>query len=182
MAYRGRSFYTPLALDELTASGQTLLYMLIQRAGAGMLPPPGVTPPPWEMLAQQWDEAPKPASGDEAVVIGPAEIVLGHDDSEAEDDAFPPERVPEHRFGWDNESPRRVVKVGAVRVSRRCITNEEYLDFWKGEGEGKVAMPQSWVLDDGVVKVCLVVLPAREWALEVTLLRYRSVQCTVPLG
>jgi hypothetical protein len=49
-------------------------------------------------MAQQWDEAPKQASGDETVVIGPVEIVLGHD-SEAEDDAFPPERVAEHRLG-----------------------------------------------------------------------------------
>jgi hypothetical protein len=76
---------------------ETLLYMLVQRAGTGTLPPPGFTPPPWASLAESWDSAPEPAES--AVTIGPTTITLGHDDNEAEDEALATD-VAGHEFGW----------------------------------------------------------------------------------
>ena len=125
---------------------QTLLYMLIQRAGTGMLPPPGFASPPWETLVAQWDAIPPPTS--ETVQLGPCTITLGHDDQEP-DDLLPTleHDVGVHEFGWDNESPARAVQIGAFRVAWRPVTNGEFLAFWRGAGKSKVDMPASWVLD-----------------------------------
>ena len=57
--------------------------MLIQRAGTGTLPPPGFTTPPWKTLVQQWNSIPNPSS--RTVTLGPDTLVMGHDDSEADD-------------------------------------------------------------------------------------------------
>ena len=57
--------------------------MLIQRAGTGMLPPPGFAPPPWDALAAQWDAAPAPTTP--TVQLGPCTLTLGHDDQEPDD-------------------------------------------------------------------------------------------------
>jgi L-histidine Nalpha-methyltransferase / hercynylcysteine S-oxide synthase len=129
--------------------------MLVQRAGTGMLPPPAITPPPWNLLARQWNSAPALPIGSGTVTIGPAEIILGHEDSEANDELAGSGIAPEHQFGWDNESPRRVVKLGRVRVSWRCVTNGEYAAYLEGEGKGKVEMPKSWVMDGGEIQVWL---------------------------
>ena len=118
--------------------------MLIQRAGTGMLPPPGFATPPWEALAAQWDAAPLPPT--ETVQLGPCTFTLGHDDQEP-DDLLPSLSlaVPGHELGWDNESPARAVHVGAFRVSWRPITNGEFEAFWRGPGKDRVEMPASWV-------------------------------------
>ncbi|OSD01960.1 hypothetical protein PYCCODRAFT_1368312 [Trametes coccinea BRFM310] len=131
---------------------ETVLYMLIQRAGSGMLPPPGFASPPWEALAAEWDTIPPPTTP--TVTLGPCELVLGHDDQEP-DDLLPAleHDVAEHEFGWDNESPRRVVQVGKFSVEWRPVTNAEFEAFWRGAGKGKVDMPASWVEEDGEVKV-----------------------------
>ncbi|KAH9936844.1 C-type lectin protein [Epithele typhae] len=125
---------------------ETLLYMLIQRAGTGMLPPPGFAPPPWETLAAQWDATPAPRTA--TVELGPATITLGHDDQEP-DDELPALAgdVSAHEFGWDNESPARAVDVPKFRVEWRPVTNGEFLAFWRGAGAGKVDMPASWTTD-----------------------------------
>ncbi|KAJ7076893.1 C-type lectin protein [Mycena belliarum] len=126
---------------------ETLLYMLIQRAGTGTLPPPGFVTPPWELLKIRWDATPPPST--ESVVLGPATITLGHDDSEADD--FNTELEAEGRhYGWDNESPARQVHVGQFRAAWRPVTNKEFLAFWRA---GKAELPKSWVEDDGEVKV-----------------------------
>ncbi|KAI0352516.1 hypothetical protein OH77DRAFT_1409131 [Trametes cingulata] len=146
---------------------ETLLYMLIQRAGSGMLPPPGFAPPPWEALAAQWESIPGPSTP--TVTLGPCELVMGHDDQEPDD--LVPELegdVTNHEFGWDNESPRRVVQVGKFAMEWRPITNGEFETFWRGEGKGKVDMPASWVEEDGEVKVRTLYGPvpmryARHW-------------------
>ncbi|KAJ3534821.1 hypothetical protein NMY22_g6757 [Coprinellus aureogranulatus] len=136
---------------------ETLLYMLIQRAGMGergTIPPPGFAPPNWDSLAAAWKKLPKPSK--ETVVLGPDEVVLGHDDIEAEDSTAEQgaESVQKHEFGWDNESPKRVVKVDKFEISWRPVTNGEFYNFYKGEGKGKVPLPASWVEErDGVVKV-----------------------------
>ncbi|RPD52159.1 hypothetical protein L226DRAFT_574902 [Lentinus tigrinus ALCF2SS1-7] len=147
---------------------ETLLYMLIQRAGTGMLPPPGFAIPPWATLAAQWDTIPPPATP--TVTLGPCTITLGHDDQEPDDVTPELERdVAAHEFGWDNESPARAVHVGAFRVEWRPVTNGEFEAFWRGAGKGVVSMPASWVEEeDGEVRVRTLYGPvpmryARHW-------------------
>ncbi|KAG9311989.1 C-type lectin protein [Chiua virens] len=133
---------------------ETLLYMLIQRAGTGTLPPPGFAPPPWTALGAAWD-ASVCAPPEPTVALGPAVVTLGHDDCEG-DDAKPEAAhlVEGHVFGWDNESPARTVEVGRVQVSWRPVTNEEYLAFWEAAREaGGVEMPPSWVVSEAGVQV-----------------------------
>ena len=129
--------------------------MLIQRAGTGTLPPPGFTVPPWEDLTRQWSMIPPPST--KTVIVGPATLVLGHHDSEADDQSplyF--DDVQGHTFGWDNESPERHVHVDAFKAEWRPISNLEFHQFWLGEGKRLGAqIPKSWVIEDDVVKVFL---------------------------
>jgi formylglycine-generating enzyme required for sulfatase activity len=138
--------------DAHAVNSKTLLYMLIQRAGTGTLPPTGFTVPPFELLSSQWNNpsvSPRPIST--SVVMGPATITLGHDDSEADDDDS--EVEPDHEYGWDNESPARSVYVEKVRVEWWPVSNGEFLVFWK-DGKNGVEMPCSWIKeDDGDVMV-----------------------------
>lgn len=129
--------------------------MLIQRAGSGTRSPPGFTVPNWQLLIQQWKSIPLPCSPD--VIVGPATITLGHDDSEAEDD-LPgiAQDVIGHTFGWDNESPARVIEVGAFRAEWRPVTNKEFEIYRNNQGKGVVDLPKSWIEEDGDIKVrCL---------------------------
>ena len=133
---------------------QTLLYMLIQRAGTGTLPPPGFAPPPWSALAAAW-EASARAPSTPTVTIGPNTITLGHDDCEGDDLKLEvTHRVDGHEFGWDNESPARRVEVGPVRMEWRPVTNEEYLAFWNADGQTQVEFPPSWVSSEQGMEVC----------------------------
>lgn len=122
--------------------------MLLQRAGTGTIPPPGFVPPAWDILAESWNAAPAPSS--RTVTLGPATVVLGHDDDEADDQSTD---VAGHEFGWDNEHPRREVQVGAFRIEWRPVTNGEFYDFYRGEGAEKVKYPASWVEVDGETHV-----------------------------
>ncbi|KAH8115420.1 C-type lectin protein [Phellopilus nigrolimitatus] len=130
---------------------ETLLYMLIQRAGTGVLPPPGFSVPPWTELAAQWAHVPAPASP--SLVLGPASLTMGHDDSE-QDDLAPAltNDVYTHEFGWDNESPRREVQVACFRVDWRPITNGEFLAFLKAQRDA-VGLPASWTEENGQIFV-----------------------------
>lgn len=133
---------------DLTADVQTLLYMLLQRAGTGTIPPTGFVPPAWDILAKTWDVAPQPTSP--AVALGPETITLGHDDDEADDHLL---YTPDHAFGWDNEHPRREVRVGQFKIEWRPVTNGEFLEFYNGAGKGKVQYPGSWVEVNGETQV-----------------------------
>jgi hypothetical protein len=131
---------------------QTLLYMLIQRAGTGMLPPPGFSTPPWEILARHWANLHAPP--EPAVILGPELITLGHDDCEDQD------LMDEHKFavhgrtfGWDNESPARVIAVGRFKVDWRPVTNSEFESFWRKRDD--ISLPKSWCLENGDLKVHL---------------------------
>ncbi|KAJ7256826.1 DUF323 domain-containing protein [Mycena haematopus] len=128
---------------------ETLLYMLLQRAGTGTLPPPGFTPPPWASLAERWDSAPEPESS--TVTLGPATVTLGHDDNEAEDDAFASD-VAGHEFGWDNEHPKREVHVNEFRIEWRPVTNGQFFKYYLSQ-DGAVAVPASWVEVEGEMHV-----------------------------
>ncbi|KAK1229139.1 hypothetical protein PQX77_007809 [Marasmius sp. AFHP31] len=127
---------------------ETLLYMLIQRGGTGTLPPPGFTTPPWSVLSQQFDDVPAPSTS--YATVGPADLVLGHDDSEGDDTTS--NVVHNHEFGWDNESPPRTVHVKAFRAEWRPVTNGEFEVYWR-KGKGSVPLPKSWVEEDGEFRV-----------------------------
>lgn len=126
--------------------------MLIQRAGTGTLPPPGFTTPPWAALACEWNGIPPPST--KSVIVGPATVTLGHDDSEGDD--FLPNLehdVAGREFGWDNESPARTLNVAAFKADWRPVTNGEFEMFLKGSGKDAVGFPKSWTQEDGEIKV-----------------------------
>ncbi|KAG5652789.1 hypothetical protein H0H81_003619 [Sphagnurus paluster] len=124
----------------------------IERAGTGTLPPPGFSIPPWEVLTRQWDATPAPVTS--SVMLGPATVSLGHQDSEGDDD-LPnlSEDVDGHIFGWDNESPERKYEVAAFRVDWRPVSNREFETFWRENGADTSRMPGSWTEEDGEIKV-----------------------------
>lgn len=139
---------------------ETLLYMLLQRAGTvtpGTQPPLGFTSPPWEALSESWDTAPKLIES--TVTLGPEEVAIGHDDSEADDTLT--KNFDTHEFGWDNESPRRVERVGEFRIEWRPVTNGEFWEFYErcergtveGVGKGAIQFPTSWVKIGGETRV-----------------------------
>ncbi|PIL22429.1 hypothetical protein GSI_15117 [Ganoderma sinense ZZ0214-1] len=125
---------------------ETLLYMLLQRAGTGTIPPAGFIPPPWEVLAESWDMQSLPTT--ETVTLGPAEISLGHDDDEVHDHSTD---VLDHSLGWDNENPQRTVQIEKFRIEWRPVTNGQFYEFYAGHGKGKVQFPKSWVELNGEV-------------------------------
>ncbi|KAJ6508312.1 DUF323 domain-containing protein [Mycena sanguinolenta] len=143
----GRVLFMTFEHEALHA--ETLLYMLLQRAGTGTLPPPGFTPPPWESLAETWDSAPEPESS--TVTLGPATVTLGHDDNEAEDDASASD-VDGHAFGWDNEHPKREVHVDQFSIEWRPVTNGQFFKYYLSQ-DGAVAIPASWVEVEGEMHV-----------------------------
>lgn len=139
-----------MTLEHEAMHAETLLYMLLQRAGSGTIPPPGFAPPAWESLAAGWNAAPKPA--DPTVILGPASVALGHDDDESCDQSVI-DNVRDHEFGWDNENPKRQVEVGQFRIEWRPVTNREFYEYYLGPGKGKVALPTSWVEDGAGIRV-----------------------------
>lgn len=122
--------------------------MLLQRAGTGTIPPSGFAPPPWEILADSWDHQPEPET--KTVTLDPADISIGHDDDEADDDSTD---VLGHSFGWDNEHPKRTVHVKKFKIEWRPVTNGEFYDFYTGAGKGKVQFPKIWLEVNGEVFV-----------------------------
>ncbi|TLS31255.1 hypothetical protein PpBr36_02899 [Pyricularia pennisetigena] len=109
---------------------ETLLYMLLQSDRT--LPPPGVVTPDFEKMAiqaranrvpNQWFEIPA------------TEIIIGLDDPEDSTD-------PSGHFGWDNEKPQRMARVGAFQAKARPITNLEYASYMYENNIDKI--PASW--------------------------------------
>jgi len=130
---------------------ETLLYMLLQRAGTGTVPPAGFIAPNWEALSTSWEAASVPK--EVTITLGPTTISLGHDDNEEED--LVAKDVKEHEFGWDNEHPKVQVEVGEFRIEWRPITNGQFYEFYKGyQGETPLEFPGSWVKsDNGEIRV-----------------------------
>ena len=147
-----------MTLEHEGFHSETLLYMLLQRAGPpepGTLPPPNTRTPDWDGLREEWDTLPQAT---ETIELGPEDVVLGHDDPEQDDDDTALLDGSSWEFGWDNEHPRRTVSLGkAIRVGSRCITNGEYETYWLAErAAGRaVETPKSWVISDAdEVQVC----------------------------
>ncbi|KAF9562588.1 DUF323 domain-containing protein [Agrocybe pediades] len=153
-----------MTLEHEAMHVETLLYMLIQRAGTGTIPPPGFIAPSWTSLANAWNQAPKPAS--KTVTLGRATVTLGHDDKESDDDITTDATT--HEFGWDNEHPKREVHVKQFKIEWRPVTNGEFYRFYTCEGKDKVQLPASWVQDGDEIKVRTLYGPismeiAQEW-------------------
>ncbi|PSR70564.1 hypothetical protein PHLCEN_2v13603 [Hermanssonia centrifuga] len=137
-----------MTLEHEAFHAETLLYMLLQRAGTGTIPPSGFVIPMWDILSRSWESAPQPPSA--TVTLGPATLTMGHDDDEADDSSM---EVAGHEFGWDNEHPKREVRVNNFRIEWRPITNGEFYAFFTGAGKGKIEQPASWVAVDGELQV-----------------------------
>ncbi|KAF8918913.1 C-type lectin protein [Mucidula mucida] len=138
-----------MTLEHEAMHAETLLYMLLQRAGTGTVPPLGFSTPDWVSLKEYWGALPKPSSP--TVVLGPATLTLGHDDDETEDASASDART--HEFGWDNEHPKREVSVGQFRIEWRPVTNGEYYTFYRSKGGEGLDLPASWINKDGEVQV-----------------------------
>ncbi|KAI0683454.1 hypothetical protein BC835DRAFT_1423256 [Cytidiella melzeri] len=137
-----------MTLEHEAFHAETLLYMLLQRAGTGTIPPSGFVPPMWEVLSDSWAAAPLPET--DRVTLGPETVVVGHDDHE-DDDASTD--VADHDFGWDNEHPKREVHVGKFSIEWRPVTNGDFHNFYVGGGKDSVQFPASWVKVNGDIQV-----------------------------
>ncbi|KAI0661991.1 hypothetical protein C8Q70DRAFT_1051496 [Cubamyces menziesii] len=156
-----------MTLEHEAFHAETLLYMLLQRAGTGTIPPAGFVPPAWDVFAETWNNHPEPAT--QTVTLGPEDITLGHNDDEADDDSTD---VYRHDFGWDNEHPQRTVHVGKFKIEWRPVTNGQFYDFYMSGGKDmdNIKFPKSWVDIDGEVYVRTLYGPvpmkiARNWPL-----------------
>jgi formylglycine-generating enzyme required for sulfatase activity len=141
-----------MTLEHEAQHAETLLYMLLQRAGTGTIPPPGFAKPDWQSLAAAWDAEPKPES--EVITLGPEIVSVGHNDFEADDEKT--SKVPEiddYEYGWDLEHPERKLEVNEFKISWRPVTNGEFYEFYLGHEKDKIDLPASWVVEDGVVRV-----------------------------
>ncbi len=74
----------------------------------------------------------RPAPPEEWVDVSGGDVTLGKDREEIE-------------FGWDNEFPRHAIRVGAFRMQRLNVTNEQFLEFVEAGG---YADPQWWRPED----------------------------------
>jgi len=156
-----------MTLEHEAVHAETLLYMLLQKAGSGTIPPPDLVRPHWTSLAATWDAAPKPKSA--TVVLGPEAVTLGHTDADFEDeDLDKMHLVDGHEYGWDNEHPKRDVEVQKFEISWKPITNGELYEFYIDGGKEKFELPASWVIKDGAIQVRTLYEPvsmdvARHW-------------------
>lgn len=159
------------------ANSSLLLYSMCAQIQPGKLrPAPGFTTPDWHALALQWrtQVAAEERTPENTIVTYPASTVeIGHDDFEHLDNQTPYD--PAHTFGWDNESPKRIVKVPSFKISLLPISNGDYLRFWEKQpaSEKEELLPGSWTIgSDGKVSIKVLTAPslvpvdiARDWPL-----------------
>lgn len=128
--------------------------MLIQKAGDedGTVAPPGFSKPEWEAVYSSNSSWNAPITPSPTITLGPRTLFIGHDDIEADDNKHSSSLG--HEFGWDNESPRREVRVkGHVKVETRPVLNGEYFDWWTTQG--KEDIPALWARgQNGEIMVC----------------------------
>ncbi|KAE8190706.1 hypothetical protein CF335_g6287 [Tilletia laevis] len=153
---------------------ETLLYMLVQSNHT--LPLPGFTAPDFAALGAEWDAIDARIGGAEtrqALVRfeQPEDVRVGHDDVDKDDHQVVVDPAESTRragegedewiarlnallgqpeFGWDNESPARMVSTGKFAIRSTPITNEEYLEFYNGLPSSEArqdAFPPSWYVE-----------------------------------
>lgn len=110
---------------------ETLLYMLLQSDKT--LPPPNTAHPDFKELAKKAEAARVP---NDWFDVPAKEINIGLDDPEDGIDT-------QCHYGWDNEKPRRKVKVHAFQAKGRAITNEEYAQYMHATNTSQ--LPASWI-------------------------------------
>ncbi|KAJ1310024.1 hypothetical protein OPQ81_006778 [Rhizoctonia solani] len=119
-----------MTYEHETLHAETLLYMLVQRAGSGTIPPCDYSSRLENTLSS----------------LGRGEVTTGHDDFESEDASAPEGWESSYEFGWDNEHPKRSVSIGSVDISTRPVTNSEYLAFLSKQSRlAEKDLPASWV-------------------------------------
>ncbi|KAI8093632.1 uncharacterized protein BX664DRAFT_295507 [Halteromyces radiatus] len=125
---------------------ETLLYMLVQSPN---IHPPTVAPPAWWYSQQQQQQQ---QQQEQLSILSSAPLIsikdnttvqLGHDDDESMDG----KKVTSVEFGWDNEHPKRTVPSNSFEIQSRPVTNGEYWQFWKENGEPSL-WPASWIKKD----------------------------------
>ena len=109
---------------------ETLLYMLLQSDQAK---PPGAIPD-FKHLAEQAQVAEVP---NEWIKVPASALEIGMNDPENDEG-------PDRYFGWDNEKPRRPIKVPSFEAQARPLTNEDYARFL--EQTNRNHLPASWIL------------------------------------
>lgn len=118
---------------------ETLLYMLMQSPN---IKPPSVVAPSW-CGPQQTQQRPFDILSQAPMITfdNTTSVYLGHDDIEADDGKTTLTTV---EFGWDNEHPKRSVSVPAFEIQSRPVTNGEYWQFLKDQGNPSSLWPASW--------------------------------------
>ena len=114
---------------------ETFLYMLLQSDKT--IPPTGVDRPDFEQMHYQAKMNEKP---NKWFSIPQQTFKIGLNDCDED-------CMPERSFGWDNESPQRVVTVRAFESQGRPITNGEYARYL--QAKGIQTYPASWVVNPG---------------------------------
>ncbi|KAH8923624.1 hypothetical protein BT69DRAFT_1333714 [Atractiella rhizophila] len=153
----GRSLW--LGYEHEAMHLETILYMIVQMA------PEKINPSKFSEYSQT--SAPSQIIG---MLSIPSSLNFGIDDVDTRDNAV---LSPSHVYGWDNESPTRIVEVKKpFKISLLMITNGDYYDFWKQEPGRKT--PESWKVDEtGNVSVktglwarsaCICESLARHWS------------------
>ncbi|KAI9268693.1 hypothetical protein BY458DRAFT_475596 [Sporodiniella umbellata] len=145
---------------------ETLLYMLMQSPN---IRAPKVSPPSWKLNSSP--EEVRPLS-DAPILNVPAAgtVILGCDDSEASDFDTSSKKI--QPFGWDNESPPRVIKdVQSFKIQARTVTNGEYLAYI--QNSNLATMPVSWLKENGLIYVRTVfglcpMQAAQHWPVQVS--------------
>ncbi|KAF8322632.1 hypothetical protein DL93DRAFT_2071516 [Clavulina sp. PMI_390] len=132
---------------------ETLLYMLIQRAGTpgGTIAPRGFAPPSLEnvhhLILPDKSSLTRPPPH-ALIQLHPGTFSIGHDDPEKLDlKTASLSEAETYEFGWDLEHPKRQVTIPKqVLVEKLCITNAEYLVYFRLFQESKgLRMPDNWV-------------------------------------
>lgn len=127
-----------LAFEHEAMHLETLLYMLIQ--SERVLPPPGTVRPAFEALALR---SKKLTVENEWFTVPESVVEIGLDDP---DDGIDTKGY----FGWDNEKPRRSLRVKSFKAKGRPITNGEYAEYLLKTGKSSV--PASWCEDSDLSK------------------------------
>ncbi|KAK9453295.1 histidine-specific methyltransferase [Dipodascopsis uninucleata] len=106
---------------------ETLLYMLVQSKNTN---PP--TTSSWSIHQQLYSSA-STLQPDTVIIEARESIRLGYDFStESNSDEM---LIADYKFGWDNESPARMVPGhGKIEVARQLITNKDYLAYLNALG------------------------------------------------